>query len=180
MSLACLPVLLVVAWFRVRSGVHWRKALLETVFGLYMLVVASMVFLPVYLGPVARAAHAESAARFGTDWFSPVPFHTIGALLSHSTSTQLGLAAENLVLLLPFGLLAPAAFRRLRDGRVFLVAAISVAVLVEVGQLAERVAGLAFRSVDIDDVILNTLGALVGFAIFSVLASIVDRVSLKR
>lgn len=177
LPLAGLPFLLVLAWRRIRSGVRWRNAALETAFGLYALLAASMVFLPVFIDPSVRAAHAESAARFGSDWFNPVPFHTIGALLRRGTYTQVTLAAGNLGLLLPLGVLAPAAFLRLRGWRAFLAAAAGTAVFIEAVQFLERVAGVAFRSVDIDDVILNTLGAVVGFVLFSVIAWIVGRTS---
>lgn len=175
LPLAGLPILVVLAWFRIRAGAGWRTVAVQSAFVLYALLVAGMVFLPLYLDPVARAIQAESAARFGTGWFSPVPFHTIGALLRRTTPTQLALAIGNFALLLPLGFLAPAALPRLRTVRRFSAAALGTAVFIEAVQLLERVAGLSFRSVDIDDVILNTLGALIGFGLFELLALVARR-----
>ena len=165
-TLLGLPVLLVVAFFRIRSGARWGTAALEFVVGAYALLVASMVFLPVFLDPAERARQALSAARFGLDWFNPVPFRTIGALVARATSTQRSLAIANTIMLLPLGVLVPVAFPWFRDWRRFVVLALGASVAIEFGQYLQRALGVAFRSVDIDDVILNTLGAVLGFAIF--------------
>ena len=93
-----------------------------------------------------------------------VPFRTLGIYLANLGSwfwmrNLLG----NLVLLLPLGLLGPIAFPALdRWWRVALVALL-ISTAIELLQLA-----VPDRSADIDDVIVNVSGALLGYAILNV------------
>lgn len=69
----------------------------------------------------------------------------------------------NLVLLLPVGLLAPIAFPALNGWvRIFLVA-LAFSVAIEVAQL-----WIPNRMADVDDVLLNVAGALLGYAILAI------------
>lgn len=71
--------------------------------------------------------------------------------------------ALNVVMLVPFGLLAPLVWPQLgRLGRIIL-AGFSFSLLIELSQLVNC------RSSDVDDLIMNTLGAVVGFALYRLL-----------
>ena len=100
-----------------------------------------------------------------------VPFRTLGIYLANLGSwfwmrNLLG----NLVLLLPLGLLGPIAFPAVdRWLRVALVA-LFVSTAIELLQLA-----VPDRSADIDDVIVNVAGALLGYAILNLARLIAPR-----
>lgn len=179
LPLAGLPVLLIVAWLRVRAGVSSRKAAAEFALGLYALLVASVVFLPVHVDLARLTFSARPPTSAGVEWLNVVPLRTIGRL-SRGTSTEFVWAAGNLALLVPLGVLAPMALLQLRDWRRFIPVAVGTAMLIEGVQFLELATGSAFRSVDIDDVILNTLGALLGFALFSAAARIVHGAGTRR
>ena len=69
----------------------------------------------------------------------------------------------NLLLLLPLGLLGPIAFPALNGWiRVFVVA-LAFSVAIEVAQL-----WIPNRMADVDDVLLNVAGAMLGYAVLSV------------
>jgi glycopeptide antibiotics resistance protein len=71
----------------------------------------------------------------------------------------------NIALFLPLGILLPLLFRRFHSlTRVVLLAAF-LSLSIETIQFFSAFVG-NFRAVDIDDVLLNTLGAFVGFAIY--------------
>ena len=100
-----------------------------------------------------------------------VPFRTIG--------TQLSLGLEryeaiqllgNIALFVPFGFVLPAAVRTCRRLWVTLVVAAGLSVLIETLQ-----ALLPGHTTDIDDVILNTAGAVLGFFAFSLISWTVRR-----
>ena len=79
----------------------------------------------------------------------------------------------NLVMLLPLGIYLPLLYRRLRKlSGLFAVLLISlfVSVGIELLQLATN-----YRSTDVDDVLLNTAGACIGFVIYQLLKSIMGR-----
>ena len=66
----------------------------------------------------------------------------------------------NIVLFVPLGLLAPMIWQKLDKLTNILGIGLGFTLLIEISQL------LNFRSTDIDDVILNVLGAAVGFVIY--------------
>jgi glycopeptide antibiotics resistance protein len=98
-----------------------------------------------------------------------VPFHTLQIYLNNLGSEfWMRNLFGNLALLLPLGLLGPIALPALdRWWRIALVA-LFYSVAVELIQLA-----VPDRSADIDDVIVNVAGALLGFAAFSIVRAAV-------
>jgi glycopeptide antibiotics resistance protein len=100
-----------------------------------------------------------------------LPLGTIRSQLAfgllHSEARQL---IGNVVLFVPLGLLLPAAVRTCRRLWVTLVVAAGLSVLIEIVQ-----ALLPSHTTDVDDVILNTVGAALGFLAFSVGAWMVKR-----
>jgi glycopeptide antibiotics resistance protein len=96
-----------------------------------------------------------------------VPLQTIrGALRLGPGSYEYGVLIGNLLAFVPVGLLVPI-LTRTRSVVLAIGAGFLLSVLIELGQLAISVAlGYAYRSADVDDVLVNTLGAAVGYAIF--------------
>jgi glycopeptide antibiotics resistance protein len=101
---------------------------------------------------------------------SLVPFRTLGIYLANLGSwfwmrNLLG----NLALLLPLGLLGPIALPALdRWSRVALLALV-ISTIIELMQLA-----VPDRSADIDDIIVNVAGALLGYAAFVIVRAAVS------
>jgi glycopeptide antibiotics resistance protein len=93
-----------------------------------------------------------------------VPFGTIYELARPEHLTQaIRQLAGNVVMFVPFGLLLPMASPRFRTLPRLAFAGMLASAGIELLQLILGLTGLIARSVDIDDVILNTLGAAVGF-----------------
>lgn len=107
--------------------------------------------------------------RFGD--LSLIPFRTIRTQLAfglrHSEARQL---IGNVALFFPLGFLLPAAVRTCRRLWVTLIAAAGLSVLIETLQ-----AILPGHTTDVDDVILNTAGAALGFLAYSLVAWTVNR-----
>jgi len=94
-----------------------------------------------------------------------VPLGTIDLLLNGSQSArQLG---GNLLLLAPMGVLVPIAWRAARPWHRTMAWGLLVSLLIELAQLALNVAGLSYRVVDIDDLLLNVAGVAVGRLLFA-------------
>jgi len=93
-----------------------------------------------------------------------IPFHTLATYLDNLGSWfWIRNALGNLALLLPLGLLGPIALAALdRWWRVALVALL-ISATIELLQLA-----VPDRSADIDDVLVNVAGALLGYAMLKV------------
>ena len=69
----------------------------------------------------------------------------------------------NIILFVPLGFLLPLLFKKLENGLFTVLIALSVSLFIEIMQLPQH------RSSDVDDLWLNSLGALVGFIIYRIL-----------
>lgn len=88
--------------------------------------------------------------------FSDADFDPIGYVL-------------NVVMCIPFGILVPFIWKGVRSFPRVIAAGALFSLLIEASQL------LTFRSTDVDDVILNTLGAAIGYGIFRLCAVLARR-----
>lgn len=81
-------------------------------------------------------------------------------LIPFSNEIDIVAYALNILLFIPFGVLTPVIWQKMGKLTNLLMGAFGFTLLIEVSQL------LNFRSTDIDDVILNVLGAVVGFVLY--------------
>ncbi len=113
-----------------------------------------------------------------------VPFKTIREYLFEASSINytardwiairiLNLSS-NLGLFIPFGLLFPLVSKRMRKIKNILLSSIILAVFIEFVQY------FVGRTSDIDDVILNTIGALAGYALFKFGYLIFKKIQLSK
>lgn len=139
-----------------------RTALVLT--AAYLLLLLTLTFLPLGDPEGARASALNLT-----------PFKTINHALRGGPHSQGFLIfVGNLAAFIPVGLLVPMLIRRWQALAVLLTAVV-LSVGIELGQFAiSRLVDVPYRSADIDDVILNVCGALIGYAIF-VVAGFVGR-----
>jgi glycopeptide antibiotics resistance protein len=123
----------------------------------------------------------EPARQIGWSGFAATsvdltPFETIRrSLRSGLGSYQFTQALQNLFVLSPLGLFAPVLWPRLRTWAAFVPVAIVVGCSIEIAQLAISVVlGFPYRSIDIDDAILNTLGIVVLFALYRLVLGLIS------
>lgn len=144
-----------------------RRTILSRLFGvLYAAWVLSMTLLPIELGPPGSGVGLDPYWRASVNL---VPLKTVQLYLQ----SDLGRIAwanilGNLFLLVPLGALGPVAWRKLDHFGRILGAGAGVSLAIEALQFAKRfvdVLGMT-RSVDIDDVILNVAGAVLGYALY--------------
>ncbi|MFC8193253.1 VanZ family protein [Cellulomonas sp. NPDC057328] len=126
-------------------------------FGLYLVVLAGAAFLPLPLGMPARG--------------SGVAYE----LTLHRPDLLGGWEAQrNVLMTVPFGLLLPLVVRWRYEA--LLVACVAVTVVVETGQLAvSALVGWPWRAFDVNDLLLNTVGGLLGLAVTGAVLAAVRR-----
>ena len=124
----------------------------------YLVALAVLVFLP-----FGRAM--ELGDRLNLE-----PLATIDRALDLGPrSLAFRLMLANIAAFIPLGILLPLAFPGIARLAVVLVGALALSSAVEISQLAISVnLGYAYRSTDVDDVILNVAGALVGYVAIAV------------
>ena len=72
----------------------------------------------------------------------------------------------NFIMLLPLGIYFPLLYKKLRRFFPVLLASFGVSLMIEFLQLATR-----YRSADVDDLLLNTAGAIVGYILYRIIIS---------
>ena len=88
------------------------------------------------------------------------------------SSTQI---VGNLVLLLPLGIYQPMLYKKLSSLFAVLVVSLLASTTIELLQLITR-----RRSADVDDILLNTIGACCGFIIYKIVLAVMNSLSSDR
>lgn len=150
---------------RRRSGATSSRIRAEVVFALYAALLVATVFFPFRVHPELRADDAVwDRPSFLTRSVNLVPLESIGFTLANperrGAFAQIG---GNLILLVPLGVLVPLLFASMRRWPRMAAFAVAFPVGIEVMQLLLFWARLSLRAIDIDDVILNAAGVLVGY-----------------
>lgn len=161
---AWLPVAALLVWLEVRRRVGLWHALGVLALTTYAFWIASVAFFPMPIeGPPL-----PGDGGIGWIMLNLVPFREVVRTLHnpswHQIVRQLG---GNFLLLVPFTVLGPVLWPRLRAWRWALAIGVGISASIELLQLAlSALLQNPYRSVDIDDVIVNTAGALLGYALF--------------
>ncbi|PAF32964.1 VanZ family protein [Paenibacillus sp. 7516] len=129
------------------------------------IVVLVAVFAIVYLWNMGNLLFIHGRVSGERYQYNLVPLETIGPLLlereRYSTEAWVKNLFGNIVLFIPLGIWIPWLFRPFRTGLKFTTTVIMLLLAVELAQLVLRVG-----SFDVDDIILNTLGAWIGYIAF--------------
>lgn len=127
---------------------------------LFVLYVALLVYFLFFSEEYGRVAEAERAYRYNL-----VPFVEIRRFWIYRK--QLGVLAVftnilgNVVGFVPFGFILPVISERMRSAFLIIMSGFSLSLMVELIQLVTKVGCF-----DVDDLILNTLGASFGYLFF--------------
>ena len=160
-----LSVLLLFAWIvfvtRRRKQDNFLQATIQASFFVYVFAVLQLTGYFILFKEISSYGWWDKMnQRIEThDHVNLEPFRTIN--IYQTLDKQI---MGNFVMLLPLGIYLPLMYRRLRKAYQFfliLLICFLVSLSIELLQLAT-----SFRSTDIDDIILNTLGGATGFLIF--------------
>jgi glycopeptide antibiotics resistance protein len=161
--LVAMPILTLALW-RTRPG--RIRVLLLTLFTLYLAALAGIV-----LGdlPFDRALLDDLGAspkpRLGR--LNLMPFWFVDNLMRDPSWKVVLLTLGNLLLMVPLGLLLPMLWHRFRRLREVAVAGLLTSLTIELIQLGiSTLIGHTYRLFEVDDLILNTAGAMLGWLIW--------------
>ena len=146
-----------------KQSPRWGRELLLALFMLYLIGLASQTLtIPPSLFSDPQSIIARAMQRWETGHgISLTPGYTIRSMLEKGSYGQKVInLAGNVVIFAPMGLLPPLLWRRWRHFWTAIPLSAGVSCLIEFLQLFLE------RSVDVDDVILNTLGGLFGYILF--------------
>lgn len=147
----------------IRGSLTWKGVLFNTAFFAYMVMLLDVTLMPLPLSREAVSPYAE-INNF-------IPFASIYETLTRSISWRIALRniLGNVLMFMPLGMFAPILWNQ-RSLFSALKTALGLSVAIE---LTQYFIGFLlrhnYRNVDIDDVFLNTVGALLGFLVFKLL-----------
>lgn len=169
-----LPILVI--WFIVdliRKKRGWFQRILQIIFGYYLLHVADLT-----LGEIALPAQEKGLL------VQLIPFQFLGDIFSYEIGSfyfynAMKLSFYNLLLLVPLGV-----FLFLfgwRKGRTVFLIVFLTSLTIEVVQLLLSATGFIWpRIFDVDDLILNTAGGIIGFYVMKGIFHFIKRFLKKR
>lgn len=156
-------------WRDRRAGLTRRQMLLRTAFAMWLAALVAVAFFPLPLPPYRGSEEMLADYRgWPYPWASPVPFETIRSSLAQGWSYPAGkFLVGNIGAFVPLGLFAPMLSARWRSWPRALLLGLVASGLAEGAQLGlSLVMGFPWRVADVDDVLLNTLGTLIGFGVW--------------
>ena len=141
------------------------REVMSLMFKFYILMVIIVTFFPLVIGGYIGKPSMNIVPVFNTikDIYE-VPIEMESYMVRFWIKNILG----NILLLLPLGIFIPMFFKRLRSFKSTVITCALVSLSIEVVQYISMYFG-NFRSCDIDDIILNTLGGMIGFIIYKVI-----------
>jgi glycopeptide antibiotics resistance protein len=161
--------------------VHFRKrdwvyVILLALFGAYVMAVVDFIFFPIFFPENWPANLTWKDTIRGLNEINLIPLYyaRIGSM-SASLGNILYDIVGNILLTVPFGL-GFCFLTGLRDKRIFWVA-LSVGLFLEGAQLLMKlIFGVFFHSVDVNDVLFNALGVVIGSGIYLAWNDVAQRV----
>jgi len=172
-----IPVVLGIIILAGKRRMPYLRTLVWVAFAVYVTEVLSRTLFP--LPTQAQLIADMRIQQFGHHSF--IPFRTIGGVLSRpDLSVALVQIGGNLLLFLPLGYFLPLLFRRMRRPRNALIAVFAATLAVEVVQLllSSAVFGFVYKSFDVDDILLNLCGGLLGYALFKLCQPLIGRTAI--
>ena len=140
------------------------KRFLRVLFGIYIIVVIKVIIFKYPFAQLQAIANTwqKGVILEGLGTANFVPFHTIKMYIDYAYKlNSVENLAGNILVFVPFGFLFPMVFQDGWKLSVMLVNAFTFVLGIETFQLFS-----AFGAFDVDDILLNCLGAALGFGIY--------------
>lgn len=144
-----------------------ERIILSLIWVVYMCIILVMTLPPV--GSNESMSFAEKLNNAPPWNLKPFPF--LWAQFNNMLEGQSGAARQflgNIVLFIPAGFFPPMLFSKLRKWFYFFLPGLIWSLFIEIMQLVLNLGNLGNRSFDTADIILNVLGAVIGFILYKI------------
>jgi glycopeptide antibiotics resistance protein len=168
--------------YRKQKKIMWLKEIVGFLFVIYLSMVIAVTLFPIVIGAYSNAnitysinliplkAIINNVSNIGVAYGGDAAF-MIGLILKN--------VGGNILLFMPLGFLAPILWRKLKRFKHIIILGLIVSISIELLQLLQTLAGGWGRATDIDDVICNVLGAIIGYFIYILFFKVVDKYKIK-
>ena len=138
------------------------KAKLWVCFIAYLLLLAYVVFISSGLGRVDQGEY-----RYNLTLFHEIGrYYSVGARTGNWMLFRFNVIG-NILVFMPLGVFLPKLFQRCRKLSAVTLLSLEVSLVIEVTQLATRIG-----SFDVDDLLLNTMGGILGYLIYRIVSGV--------
>lgn len=169
-------------WRARRRDLPVATLLAQLLLGAWVAAIIALTLFPLpwRSGP-DRPVVVSEPGTWPLPWASITPFTTIRSSLEQGFGSAMGrVLIGNIVAFVPLGFLVPLVEPRSRSWLRVLALGVLVSGAIELGQLGwDLVIGMPWRSADVDDVIVNAFGTVVGYAAWRAAELVVRRRSLS-
>ncbi|SFL57729.1 VanZ like family protein [Gracilibacillus orientalis] len=164
--------------YKNNKQIYWLKESIGFLFMLYICMVVPLTLFPIPVGfayDLGNNFHSlnliplkliiDDISQIGIAYGGDVPF------MIRQIARNVG---GNILLLMPLAFLAPILWDKFKSFRRILLLGFGVSISIEIVQFIGPTAAGWGRVTDIDDVILNVLGVMIGYLIYKLTFKIVD------
>lgn len=152
-----------ISWIRDKAPIE--KIVFKSFLFVYLAGVVGFTLFPIELEPELRETMFTNMR-----WINVVPFATISEIYVYRNVDNYGTVFQvvaNIIMFIPLGCLYPLCSKYRVTWKRMLVTALIFTLSIEMAQLVQNLLYQAIpHSIDVDDLILNTAGGMIGFAIF--------------
>lgn len=150
-----------------RKFFNWQKVLFEIILGVYIVCLIGVTLLPIPFD------NSDPLVRMYPEKDNYIPFFSIYTTATQAVSPTIAIKQilGNLVMLMPLGVILPFISKKIKQS---VTRAVFIGFLVSLSiELLQTFVSLLinykYRSFDVDDIILNTLGSFLGTLLFKLI-----------
>ncbi|MFS0781787.1 VanZ family protein [Bacillus sp. 1P06AnD] len=166
--------------YKKHKKVDWLKQLFKFFFALYICMVISVTLFPLALWidfDLERFKYSMNLIPFIA---IVKDINQVGVAYDGDSLFMIKLIIRNvggnIVMFIPLGILLPIVSEKIKTFKHVLLGGVTFSLIIECFQCVETLLGGFGRTVDIDDVLLNTVGTIIGFLIYKVASTIAKRI----
>lgn len=155
------PIYVVLLFINIKKKKTFLEHLIFTTFYIYISLVIKVTIFQIPIDKLLLT-HLHSVEGYPVNL---IPFKSISNFYSDGDQrTFLKQVGGNILMFIPTGCYIPLIMKKIVNLGKTMIIAIMASLLIELTQaLISSLIGFGYRSVDVDDIILNTFGALIGY-----------------
>ncbi|RRN71374.1 VanZ family protein [Peribacillus simplex] len=166
-----------------QKQVYWLREVITFLFVLYILMVVSVTLFPLALWINFNMQNIKFGLNLAPFVGIINDIKQIGIAYDGDTVFMISLIIRNvggnILLLMPLSVLSPIIWNKFKDFKNIVLFGLVISISIESIQFIELIAGGLGRTVDIDDVICNVLGVILGYFIYKFTFKIADKFQIE-
>ncbi|EEL81915.1 VanZ [Bacillus cereus AH1271] len=166
-----------------KKGVNWWKELISFLFVIYIGMVVAITLFPIPIGFSTGIENIRLSININPFASIIKDIGKIGITYDGDVLFMIGLIVRNvggnILLLMPLGFLAPIIWDKFKKIKNTILLGLAISISIELLQLIESLVSSWIRITDIDDVICNVIGSIVGYFIYKITLMLASKFNIQ-